>query len=133
MSDINYGNILEALNDKADRDLQNVTPPPPTDYIVESYSDDEGNWWKLYKSGWLEQGARVIHDNTKEWKYQTFLKPFKANNYTITIAPTQLFDGGAGTGGVVVNLKKSSNTQFCWFWNANSNYGVSYTACGQSI
>ena len=27
MSDINYGNILEALNDKADRDLQNVTPP----------------------------------------------------------------------------------------------------------
>lgn len=26
MSDINYGSILEALNDKADRDLQNVTP-----------------------------------------------------------------------------------------------------------
>ena len=28
MSDINYGSILESLNDKADRDLQNVTPPP---------------------------------------------------------------------------------------------------------
>ena len=27
MADINVGQISEALNDKADRDLNNVTPP----------------------------------------------------------------------------------------------------------
>lgn len=37
MSDINYGNILESLNGKADRDLQNVTPPPNRLYCRKLY------------------------------------------------------------------------------------------------
>lgn len=82
MSDINYGNILEALNDKADRDLQNVTPPPPTDYIVESYTDGNGSGYIKYKSGSIEQwGVAAVGNNTYTW-----LIPFPTNTYVITSA-----------------------------------------------
>lgn len=100
------------------------------DYVVDSYDDGNGNWYRVWKSKRIEQGGRIIHDGTASWKVHTFLKPFAQNNYTITIANTQLFSGGAGSGATVVNLYESSATQFTWYWNASSQYGISWYACG---
>ena len=55
MSDININALAEAINDKADRDLQNVVAG--VDYVVESYRNGT-DWYRLYKSGWVEQGGR---------------------------------------------------------------------------
>ena len=55
---IDTGEILEALNDKADRDLNNTQPV--ADYVIESQFPTSSNnytWYRLYKSGWVEQGG----------------------------------------------------------------------------
>ena len=54
-------------------DLQNI------DYVVESYSDDSGNWYRLYKSGWVEQGGYT----TNNIKTITLNKPFANTNYVV--------------------------------------------------
>ena len=57
MPDIDIGQISEALNDKADRDLNNTQPL--ADYVIESKypTAQDPTWYRLYKSGWLEQGG----------------------------------------------------------------------------
>ena len=60
-----------ALTGKADTDLDNV--PANIDYVVESYKDGN-NWYRKYKSGWLEQGG--IYTTSTNAENITFLKPF---------------------------------------------------------
>lgn len=75
MADINVGAISEALNNKADRDLNNTDVqsrldnkantnlnniPSAYDYVVESQLPTSSNgytWYRKYKSGWVEQGG----------------------------------------------------------------------------
>lgn len=60
---INYGAISEAINDKMDRDAQNaeisVTQTSGADLVVEwkAPTDSDPSWYRLYASGWLEQGG----------------------------------------------------------------------------
>ena len=46
------------------------------DYVVDSYTDASGNWYRVYKSGWLEQGGFYASSANSEIK--SFLKPFSA-------------------------------------------------------
>lgn len=86
--DINFGAITEALNDKADRDLNN-TPFLEADYVVESYSDDSGNWYRVYKSGWLEQGGTfTTTSTTTATSYKVnLLKPMSNSFYYVSVRP----------------------------------------------
>lgn len=53
------------------------------DYVVESYSDGNGNWYRKYKSGWVEQGG-VLPVSTKVVNtVVSLLKPFATNRYTV--------------------------------------------------
>ena len=66
MSDINVGAISEALNDKMDRDLQNVDTVSGADAVVEYQlptADNGYTWYRKYASGWVEQGG-LIADTT---------------------------------------------------------------------
>lgn len=57
MSQINIGAIFEALNNKTDRDFQNSDM---VDYVVAYQAPTAANnytWYRLYKSGWVEQGG----------------------------------------------------------------------------
>lgn len=69
-----------ALSGKANTDLSNVSSN--IDYVVESYSDESGNWYRVYKSRWIEQGGltRFATSGTSV----TFLKPFLNDTYSIT-------------------------------------------------
>lgn len=51
MEDINIGQLSEAINDKADRDLNNITRP----YITEQYDDGNGNGYRVWSNKWCEQ------------------------------------------------------------------------------
>ena len=58
MSEITPAQILEALNDKADRDLMNVATG--ADVVVEYQMPNANNgytWYRKYASGWVEQGG----------------------------------------------------------------------------
>ncbi|MDO5764800.1 MAG: hypothetical protein Q4P84_03740 [Elusimicrobiales bacterium] len=56
------------------------------DFVVESYSDENGNWYRQYKSGWLEQGG--FGKGTI-----TFLKPYSAPPNVITGSANKTGDG----------------------------------------
>lgn len=79
--DINFGAITEALNDKADRDLNNTQPV--ADYVVERYDDGAGNWYEVWKSGRLRQGGRTYTTTSVDNGTISLLKAFSDTNYTI--------------------------------------------------
>lgn len=83
--DINFGKISEALNNKADRDLNNTDPV--ADYVVERYNDENRNWYEVWKSGWLRQGGKL---SSGQIPSVTLLKPFASGAYTvISVAEAQ--------------------------------------------
>lgn len=67
MSDINIGAITEALNDKTDRDMQNVDITTGADAVIEYQeptSENNYTWYRKYKSGWVEQGGKINTSTT---------------------------------------------------------------------
>ena len=91
------------------------------DYVVDSYADASGNWYRVYKSGWVEQGGLSNTMNGSTLITVTFLKPMADANYATNIAPTP---GGVYTG-CGVGEKTSTSMQLantsqavvklCWF------------------
>jgi hypothetical protein len=87
LSEQESAQLASQMQMKAQTDLANVEKVPQTtvdnimpdamDYIIESYLDDDGYWYRLYKSGWLEQGG------VKRSSPITLLKSFKDTNYTV--------------------------------------------------
>ena len=78
---IDINKVYEDLNIKANSDLSNVSAN--IDYVVESYNDGT-NWYRVYKSGWIEQGGTFISPNNTTITVN-LLKPFANTNYSPTI------------------------------------------------
>lgn len=60
MADIDFGQLSEALNDKSDRDLRNVDTTAKADAVIDFQlptADNNYTWYRLYASGWVEQGG----------------------------------------------------------------------------
>ena len=79
--EIDINKVYEDLNIKANSNLSNIDAN--IDYVVESYTNGS-DWYRVYKSGWIEQGMMITATNqgaTKNW-----LKSFKNTNYSISIA-----------------------------------------------
>lgn len=98
-------------------------------YLVESYRNGT-EWYRVYSDGWIEQGGRVVSDGTLDWKIASLVRPFSDKNYNILISGDQLTGDSAGTFSGLVQYAKSTNSQFTWFWNANSSYAINWYACG---
>jgi hypothetical protein len=64
---------LQQLANKVDRD--------EADYVIESYNNGS-NWYRLYKSGWCEQGGKPAGTNSSRITVN-LLKPYKDTNYII--------------------------------------------------
>ena len=79
------GEVLEFLNQKADLDMQNIVVPENYDYVIETKlpTEEDPSWYRLYKSGWVEQGGKA----TTNAETVTFLKSFKDNNYGAQVTP----------------------------------------------
>ena len=80
MTDINIGYIAEALNNKADRDLENITAN--VSFVIETWRDG-ANWYRLYNDGWCEQGG-LLSASSKEI---VFHKEFADTNYNLVAVP----------------------------------------------
>lgn len=89
------------------------------DYVVESYSDDSGNWYRKYKSGWLEQGGIISPSST--WSTVNLLKPYVNTQYIVVAA---VINGNTGAG---VTIKKKTISSFAIYQNVPQNW----EACGQ--
>lgn len=75
-TEVDVGAITERLNGKQDVLGNNV------DYVVETFRDG-ANWYRIYKSGWVEQGGNIPFAATGSWAAGniTFLKPMADTNY----------------------------------------------------
>lgn len=123
---------LQAVDSsKADTNLGNV--PSNYDYVVESYNDGT-NWYRKYKSGWIEQGGKSgnITNNTNQTI--NLLKPFTDTNFYITIGhKNSTFDAFYYNQGCIINYTETtivlSNRRF----NSENKYSmiVFWYACGQ--
>ena len=60
---IDEGTILEALNDKLDRDANNLDTSTTNFDVVVDYqvptAENNYTWYRKYASGWVEQGGEV--------------------------------------------------------------------------
>ena len=128
--DIDIGQIGEALNHKADLDLNNTNPF--ADYVVEWQApavDNNYTWYRLYKSGWLEQGGNDIASAAGAITI-TFPRHFRDTTYTLTSSilhnttPVDLANAQA-----VGGKTESSFQYFCKAATA-TGYNISWEAKG---
>ena len=85
-SEVQAAEFIQGLSGKANTDLSNVSSN--IDYVVESYQNGS-SWYRIYKSGWVEQGGVVgtEFDTTATSSNMTIslLKPFSSVNYTVFV------------------------------------------------
>ena len=60
--------------------------PTNYDYVVETYNNGT-NWYRIYKSGWVEQGGVTSVSSGDDTV--TLLKPFDSANYSILVTIQQ--------------------------------------------
>lgn len=137
MTDINIGAITESLNYKSDLDLGN-TSPQLVDYIIDQQlptAENNYTWYKLYRSGRVEQGGYYAYTTTDNHFQITFPISMDSENYTIL---TTLRNNNTNSGFVNVdNTRGISTTGFyCKITNkanaACSPLGVYWEVKGQS-
>ena len=101
---INIGAVLAQLANKVDIN--------EADYVIDSYIDNEGNWYRFYKSGWLEQGGITVSSSSNTI---TLLKPFIDKNY---IAFAQVI--GENTNNLGTKITKNNQNQIT-IYNASTS------------
>ena len=132
-----FDSIKIALNTKANKeDLDKLSVK---DYVVESYSEGK-NWYRKFKSGWVEQGG-VLPVSTKVVnKVVSLLKPFATKKYTVltqnyhdgeTINANSHFESHSISRFSVFNF---TTTSFKVYYGFSSKDGLEqkiWYACGQ--
>lgn len=96
MPDINVGQLAEAINDKTDRDMQNVDNTAGADAIVDYQEPNAGNnytWYRKYKSGWVEQGGEMKNANSSGTALITINMPIEMANTHYTCLLGARYDG----------------------------------------
>lgn len=132
-TDINTGAITEVLNNKVDL-VPNI-PQDAIDYVIDYYPKTEeersqanGNWYRIYKSGWIEQGG--IFDNgsyVKDLvgKELIFLKKFSNVNYQIFATPFRTDrdneENGLCTAMIGFYALKTNSAKIRWYIQASYN------------
>ena len=84
----------ELLNDKADTDLSNVLAN--IDYVIESKlpTAQDLTWYRVWKSGWVEQGGRYTLTNQGSGQGETIALPKEMadTNYIVLCGPVSNTD-----------------------------------------
>lgn len=96
--------------------------PSNIDFVVESYSDANGNWYRKYKSGWLEQGG--ITPNQTSAPTITYLKAFADTNYSLLVT-------GKNNASAYKNSYSSKTATGFVELQYQNNYGCEWYASGK--
>lgn len=123
MPDINPGALTEALNNKLDRDVQNIaTPSLPITLVAVQYPTAANNytWYRKYSDGWVEQGGAVV--GLTDWANRTIELPvpMKDRGYSYVQSPIMNTSTGPGSWAIGVTLK--TETQITSRFYANNGY-----------
>lgn len=120
--------VPEELATKANTDLSNVSSN--IDYVAESYDDGNGNWYRIYKSGFIEQGGLANTGQTVN-----FLKAFANTNYTILGNEKLSNQTNPWANAAFKAMSCTTSSFYCYLSNINNqnniSTSVSWYACGQ--
>ena len=128
MSAIDFGEIVEVLNNKADRDLRNIDAYD-TDAIVEYQEPTSVNnytWYRLYASGWVEQGG--LKTNSSATASVTIPIKMADTNYNILIG-----DGVYASTSSDIRVRYVQNKTTTGFTTSSaSGISFSWQVCGKA-
>lgn len=91
------------------------------DHVVETYTDEQGNWYRKYKSGWVEQGGVATSDNV------TLLKPMANANYSVYMS--QSYNAG-GFSSYSAQPYNRTTTSFSYF-QYQGYFNAFWYVCGK--
>ena len=136
MSDINIGQLSEAINDKMDRDLNNRSNDSGLRKLVESYVNGT-SWYKVFdeiqENGsikkWCEQGGKN-YCVSGQWTVISFLKVFANTNYAVTTG-SEMSNSGDNPAAKISNFSTSS-FDACFKWDTGQYKAgtLHWYACG---
>lgn len=95
----------QGLSGKADTNLGNI--PSNYDYVVESYNHGT-NWYRKYKSGWVEQGGQTPTVAGGTTTTVTLLKPYNNTVYNVVVQPVGAYTS-AGEANNVIPTRTTTN------------------------
>lgn len=89
MADIDVSYITEALNGKID--MPNGASQGSVDFVVayKTQTESEPSWYRVYKSGWVEQGGIIYTNN---WTRVSLPKRMANTLYTIIATSTDVIE-----------------------------------------
>lgn len=102
------------------------------DYVVESkyMTSNDQTWYRIWKSGWVEQGGRIESTRTGT---MTLSYPYKSVYYYLSIIPT---GGTANSADYIPTITEKSATSFVWYFDPTGNVNTqtaTWYACGQGV
>lgn len=115
---------------KADTDLSNVSSN--IDYVVESQEPTEANgytWYRLYKSGWVEQGGQFVHpkQGTNTEISTTVSLPVIMSNTNYYVSPLTFITDGGNTTHIRNNKNDRTTTTLIIYTYSTTSIIRSYT------
>lgn len=122
--EIDINKVYEDLNIKANTSFSNVDSN--IDFVVETYKNG-ADWYRVYKSGWIEQGSITGGINKNGGSTINLLKPFADTSYHIQ---GNTINGSVfSTNGFAVYGKTTTKFDCNWA-NAQAGDGTYWFACG---
>lgn len=104
------------------------------DYVVERYNNGT-NWYRVYKSGWIEQGGVTGALGYNTSNTINFLKPYQNTNYSVFAQPIKGSASEVGGNCPSSFINNNSNSNFvlkAGSYNGQSgNVTYRWQACGQ--
>ncbi len=96
LSELESAKLATQIQLKADTSLFNVDSD--IDFVIESWNDGAGNWYRKYRSGWVEQGGST--PKSTAGGTVTFPVEFADTNYTVATTKSTRSNTQTDTGGV---------------------------------
>nr|DAT27727.1 MAG TPA: hypothetical protein [Caudoviricetes sp.] len=97
-------------------------------YLVDSYSDDSGNWYRIYSDGWIEQGGIILPQTRNDEFPVTLLKPYTNTNYTLITNKSIDTNASGAIGGYSFWTHNKTETGFTTA--IDPNVRCNWYACG---
>lgn len=91
--------VLKVLND--------LKAKIGTGGVVDSWSDGNGNFWRKYADGWIEQRGKIPNGNAWTWYTATLNTPFTSTFYTL-VCGVSVTDGTSAA-------NQQANGYFFWY------------------
>lgn len=108
--------------------IVHISERDPKRILVESYHDEDGNWYNVYSDGWIEQGGIILPQTRNDNFPVTLLKPYKDTSYNL-ITNKSIDTNVTGTIGVI-SFWTHSKTETGFTTAVDLNVRCNWRACG---